>query len=64
MIHQRLRHDHSEACTAAIADTIRHLLREEEVAEFRQRCYAAIMAMWDHYDLALQRERQRLRPID
>jgi hypothetical protein len=64
MIHQRLRHDHSEACTTVIADLIRHLLREEEIAEFQEQCYAAIMAMWEHYDTALQREKHRLRPID
>jgi hypothetical protein len=62
MSYDRLRHDHAWSCTLVIEDMIRHLLREEEIAEFRAQCYEALSAMLQHYDASVDRQARRLRP--
>ncbi len=55
-------HDHCWACSVVITDMICHLLREEEIAEFHRECYEALRAMFDHYEMTVDRQAKRLRP--
>jgi hypothetical protein len=43
---------------------MRPIVRLLVAAHDESKVTATLMAMWDHYDLAVQRERHRLRPID
>jgi hypothetical protein len=59
---ERNQHDHAWSCVSVIEDMICHLLREEEIAEFRAQCYEALTAMLQHYEASVDRQSDWIRP--
>ena len=58
----RLIHDESFLLARELVGSIRHLLREEEVADAFQEFYQLAMKAMQHYAEAEERRRKRLRP--
>jgi hypothetical protein len=58
----RIQHDHAWACVSVLEDMVGHVMRPEEIAEFRAQTYEALRAMLHHYELSVDRQQLRLHP--
>jgi hypothetical protein len=62
-MNQRLRHDAAHGISVAVMAMFENLLREEELQTAYQELMAAVEAGIDRYEMAIERQQQKLHPL-
>jgi hypothetical protein len=63
IMNERLIHDVSWSCVSVIEEMLGDALPLTAVPEFRAACYEAIHAAFEYYELNVERQARRLRPM-